>query len=172
MSKRKENNKVAENPNKLHHIKCNKNQSMSNTLERPKLDYRWTTIEDQFVERSNRLTADVDKTRAERGDYEPLYSSFNPNKTFVPPPSAYDALLQRKKEAKKSSASGSTLSKTKGGRAVTAFQTEPSLMASGNANISLFNRVGSITGPGPKIKSKFFKTSAEKGIRSAAFKLL
>lgn len=120
--KKERKNKVAENPNKLNQIKYNSNQTLNNTIEKQKIDYKWTTIENQFVERSNKLTADVDRTRAERGDYEPLYSSFNPNKTFVPPPSAYDALIQQKKEAKKSSISGSTLSKSKGGRAATAFQ--------------------------------------------------
>ena len=120
------------------------------------------------------MTADLDRTRAERGNYEPLYSSFNPNNTFIPPPSVYDAmLLQKENKTKKTSISGTTLSKSRGGaRTSSALHGEASLMASGNANISLFHRVGSIEGSPVKMRSKNFKGTAEKGIRSSAFKLL
>ena len=170
--KKQTKNQVAENPNRLNRVKNKNINTFGAISQRPKLDYKWTSIENQFVQRSNKFSADVDKARAERSDYEPLYSSFHPTGTFIPPPSNYDNLISSKDKNPKVTLTGSVLSKSKGGRAATAFPGETTLMGSGNNSINLFNRVGTVDGSPIKIRNKCFKNSAEKGIRSSAFKQL
>lgn len=170
--KKQTKDQVAENPNKLNRVKNKSSDTFGAMSQRPKLDYKWTTIENQFAQRSNKFTADVDKARAERSDYEPLYSSFHPSGTFIPPPSTYDNLMSLKDNKQKIALTESVLTKSKGGRAATAFPGESSLMGTGNNSINLFNRVGTVDGSPIKIRSKCFKNSAEKGIRSSAFKQL
>ena len=167
--KKKTKNQIAENPNKLNSVKHKSSNAFGANSQRPKKEYRWTSIENQFAERSNKFTAEVDKARAERSDYEPLYSSFHPTGTFIPPPSAYDVPHNQSNDIQKTTITGSAISKTKAGRAATALPGEVSLMGTGNSINNLFNRVGTVDGSPVKIRNKYFKNSAEKGIRSSAF---
>lgn len=161
---------VATSPNKLNRVKKKEYALLGGTSEKPKRNYRWTSLENKFVERSNKFTAEVDKARAERSDYEPLYSSFSPNGTFMPPPTASEILHMQREKLHKTNVSATLTNKSKGLRATTAFLAEESLMASGNASTNLFTRVGTIEGSPMKLNSKTFKNSTHKGIRAGAFK--
>jgi hypothetical protein len=164
-------NDVAADPNKLKMTK-KKETLILGKAERPHHDYRWSSVENQFVKRSNKYTNEVDKARAERTDYEPLYSSFGPKGTFMPPPTAADMLNLQKGHLNKTSISQTVTNKSRGFRTSTAVPAEESLMATGQNSTNLFKRVGTVEGSPVKIYNKSFKNSTYKGIRVGAFKNL
>jgi len=140
---------------------------------KPERNYRWSSIEDQFVERDNKFTKETDKARAERTDYEPLYSSFSPGNAFMPPPTSAEVLNHQKELLHKTSISEALTNKSRGGlRATTAIPVEESLMGTGNNSTNLFARVGTVEGSPSRINTKTFKNSTYKGIRAGAFKNL
>lgn len=165
-------NQVASDPNKLNRIRKQDVQLLGGTKDKPLRNYRWTNVENQFVERSNRLTAEVDKARQERTDYDPLYSSFSPNGTFIPPPSSLEMLKQQQKEQlNKTNISNTLTNKSIGGiRANTAVPPDNSFMFTGKNDSSLFVRVGTVDGSPAKMFNRSFKNTADQGIRSGAFK--
>lgn len=165
-------NKVVDKPNQLNRVKKSDEIVLGGTSQKPKRNYRWSSIEDQFCERSNKFSAEVDKARAERTDYEPLYSSFNPSGTFHPPPTALEALQYQKEKVNKTSISNTLTNKSRGLRATTAVHAEESLMGTGQNSTNLFTRLGTVEGSPVRINNKSFKNSTHKGIRAAAFKNL
>lgn len=90
----------------------------------------------------------------------------------MPPPSANDILIQQKEQLHKTSVSATVTNKSRGLRATTAVPAEESLMGSGLNSTNLFTRVGTVEGSPARNQDKTFRTSAYKGIRSAAFKNL
>jgi hypothetical protein len=52
-------------------------------------DYKWSTIENQFSRKKNRLFDELPPAKVTRADTEPLYSSFNPKGVFNPPVMAF-----------------------------------------------------------------------------------
>jgi len=164
---------VAAKPNKLNRIKKQEFLIQGKTEEKPKRNYRWTNLENQFKNRSNKFSAEVDKARAERSDYDALFSSFNPGGTFVPPPSSIEILHKQKERLNKTSVSGTLTNKSiGGGRAATAIPLEGTLIGSGNNTSNLFTRVGTVEGSPSKFGNRSFKNSTDLGIRSSAFKQL
>lgn len=167
-TKKQVKDQVAENPNRINRHKKTTDMFLQESATKGKRNYRWTSLENQYVKRTNRLTAEVDKARAERSDFDPLYSSFNVKGVFVPPQSVLH-VLQNHLDQQKSSVTKSI--GTKKLRTNTAFIGEATLVGSEGKNASLFARVGTVGGASPsKIRSRSFKTSADSGIRSAAFK--
>lgn len=164
---------IASDPNKFNRTKKKETLILGGKEEKPRRDYRWTSVEDQFVQRGNKYTQETDKARAERTDYEPLYSSFSPNGAFMPPITAADMLNLQKEQLNKTSVSQTMMTnKSRGFRATTAIPAEDSLMASGHNSTNLFARVGTVEGSPVKIYNKTFKNSTYKGIRAGAFKNL
>lgn len=164
-------NLVVDDPNKLNRIRKKDVLILGGSAQKQKKNYRWTNIENQFAQRDNRLTAEVDKARAERSDYDPLYSSFSPNGTFNPPPSSLDILKRQKEQLNKTSLTNTQTNKSIGGiRAATAGLPDSSLMGMGKNDSNLFTRVGTVDGSPVKAANRSFKNSAENGIRSGAFK--
>jgi len=163
---------VAEGPQRLRAPKQNENIVLGNSKKMPPRNYRWTSLEDQFVERANKFTKEIDQTRAERGDYDPLYSSFNPNGTFNPPPASID-VRNKQREYQKTSISGTMTNKSMGLRANTALNAEESLMGTGQNSINLFARATTVENqPAMSAANRSFKNSTHKGIRSGAFRQL
>jgi len=167
----KRKNLISTSPNKINRI-SNQKKGVFGTSQKQKRDYRWTSLENQFVDRNNKYSAEVDQTRAERGDYDPLYSSFNPNGTFQPPPTVTEKLNYQKEQLHKTSISGSNTNKSKGIRVTMGVTAEESLMASGNVSTNLFARMGTTEGSPMKKADNSFRMTMTKGIRSAAFKNL
>jgi hypothetical protein len=165
-------NEIASAPNKFNRTKKKETLIIGGKEEKPRRDYRWTSVEDQFVERGNKYYQEVDKARAERTDYDPLYSSFSPNGAFMPPITAADMLNLQKDQMNKTSVSQTMTNKSRGFRAITAVLAEDSLISSGNNSTNLFARVGTVEGSPVKIYNKTFKNSTFKGIRAGAFKNL
>jgi hypothetical protein len=162
-------NQIATSPNKINWVKKKEYRILGGTSEKPKRNFRWTSLEDKFVQRDNKFTADVDKTRAERCDYEPLFSSFNQGGRFIPPPSAKDILNQQKEQIQKTSASLTMTNKSKGLRGLSTHHLEESLMATANASTNLFKRVGPVEGSPVKCSENNFRMTTYKGIRSGGF---
>ena len=170
--KQKRKNQVATSPTKAKRSKNKENLILKEKVPKPKRNYRWTSIEDQFVHRDNKFSKETDKARAERTDYEPLYSSFNPGGTFHPPPTTTEVLNRQKELMHKTSVSATLTNKSRGLRATTAIPAEESLMASGINSTNLFTRVGTVEGSPARANMKSFKNSTNKGIRAGAFKNL
>ncbi|CAI2361755.1 unnamed protein product [Moneuplotes crassus] len=169
--KQKRKNQVAEGPHKIKRPCKRENFILRDKTQKPIRKYRWTSVEDQFVERNHKFAKEIDKTHAERGDYEPLYSSFNPNGTFHPPPTTFDMLNKQKEYNQKACASATMTNKSMGLRAHTAVPPEESLIGTGNNSINLFTRATTVDAPSMTGgANRSFKASTFKGIRSGAFK--
>ena len=163
-------NQVATAPNKIKRVNKYGNFGFNEKIEKPQKNYSWTSIENQFVKRNTTYADEIKRARAERTDFEPLYSSFNPEGTFVPPPTTVDALNKQKEKLNKTSISHSITTKSRGLRMNTAVPIEESLMATGNGSGNLFARVGSVEGSPVQANDKSFKNLMYQGIRVGAFK--
>mmetsp|Transcript_25607 Transcript_25607/g.39402 ORF Transcript_25607/g.39402 Transcript_25607/m.39402 type:complete len:181 (+) Transcript_25607:1396-1938(+) len=56
--------------------------------KRVKTNQRWTEVELRYNKNKNRVLDVVQQAADLPDDYKPLFSSFNPNKVFEPPPSS------------------------------------------------------------------------------------
>ena len=60
-------------------------------------NYKWTTVENQFTRKKNRLFDDLPEAQPTRADVMPLFSSFNPKGVFKPPQSSKDLQISMNK---------------------------------------------------------------------------
>ena len=72
-------------PNKIQQPKTDK-------VKRERADKKWTTVQNMFSRKKERLFESLPAAREERKDFDPLFSSFNPDGVFHAPPSSKEAL--------------------------------------------------------------------------------